>query len=219
VDEGVLHFSIITPLLALCQNAYNRTMKHRYVVGIDEVGRGPIAGPVSVCAVLIPRNLGRKDFRGVRDSKKLSSKKREEWFLYMKDKKEKGRLNYAVASVGPKKIDDIGISKSIRLATKRAIDRLGVRPEECKVLLDGGLSAPSKFKDQKTIIKGEDKEFSIALASVIAKVTRDKKMRRLSGVYPHYLFEEHKGYGTFKHYQIIRKKGMCEIHRRSFIHL
>jgi ribonuclease HII len=219
MNEGVLHLLIITSLLAPCQNAYNRGMKHRYVVGIDEVGRGPIAGPVSVCAVLIPRDLCGKDFKGVRDSKKLTPKKREEWFLYTKVKKDKGEINYAVASVGAKKIDDIGISKSIKLATQRAIHRLGVKPEECLVLLDGGLSAPSEFKNQKTIVRGEDKEFSIALASVIAKVTRDRKMCRLSDVYPNYLFSEHKGYGTPTHYRIIKEKGMCEIHRKSFIHL
>lgn len=207
----------------MCKMPYimenNKEMNYKYTIGIDEVGRGPLAGPVSVCAVLIPQSLSEEDFKGVRDSKKLSSKQRDYLFLRFKSLQKEGFIRYSVASTSSKRIDEIGIALAIKMALKRAINNLGAVPSECRVLLDGGLTAPTYFQNQETIIHGDDVEYAIAVASVIAKVTRDRKMERLSKVYPDYLFHEHKGYGTKEHYRRLKDNGLCKIHRKSFIHL
>jgi len=188
--------------------------KHKYIIGIDEVGRGPIAGPVTVGAVLLPRCFNWKNFKGLKDSKKLSPKNREAWFSKVI---ESDRIKYSVSSVGHKIIDSKGISYAIRTAVKNSINSFDVDPLECLVLLDGGLRAPDKFIFQKTIIRGDEKEFSIALASILAKVTRDRKMISFAKKYFKYGFDIHKGYGTKKHYEFIRKYGVCDIHRKSYI--
>ena len=184
-----------------------------YIIGIDEVGRGPIAGPVTVGAVLLPNSYSWHDFKGLKDSKKLTKKDREVWFSQVRGM---GGISYKVSSVSEKVIDKKGIVYSIRLAILRSLNKLDVNPKECLVLLDGGLCAPKKFVYQKTIIRGDEKEYSIALASIMAKVTRDRKMVQLSKKYPEYGFDSHKGYGTKRHYEEIKKHGMCDIHRRSF---
>jgi ribonuclease HII len=194
-------------------------MSHKYLVGIDEVGRGPIAGPVSIgIAVLpIPNNLPRNFFKGIKDSKKLTPESREEWFKKANEAKKNNLLDFCVESIGNKIIDSKGISFAIKNAIKKAIEKLNLKPDECKILLDGSLKAPEEFKDQKTIIKGDEKEPIISLASIVAKVTRDKRMVSYSKKYSDYGFEVHKGYGTRKHYERINKNGLCEIHRRSFL--
>ncbi|MBL7045434.1 MAG: ribonuclease HII [Parcubacteria group bacterium] len=197
----------------------NKEMKQKYTIGVDEVGRGPIAGPVFVCAVLIPDTLGKEDFKGIRDSKKLSPKKRDMFFEQFKVLHDKGYIQYSVASVGSKTIDEKGISFAIKAALTKSISGLNAKPEECRVLLDGGLTAPEDFLNQETIIHGDDVEYSIAAASVIAKVSRDREMEKLSEIYPEYLFHQHKGYGTKLHYEKLKEHGLCKIHRRSFIHL
>ena len=189
-----------------------------YIIGVDEVGRGPIAGPVTVCAAMVPRGFVFAGVCGDRpnDSKKLSAKKREEWFLYAK---EHPKISYTTSSVSPSVVDKIGISRATALAVERSIKKLsstwGSDPQ-VEVLLDGLLYAPAEYK-QKTIIKGDEKEPIISLASIIAKVTRDKYMTKLAKKYLEYGFERHKGYGTKKHYEYIKKYGISDVHRRSFL--
>jgi len=188
--------------------------KYSYIVGIDEVGRGPVAGPVTVGAVLIPTHYSWEDFEGLKDSKKLTELKREVWFSHIEESKD---ISYAVSSVSEKFIDSDGIVPAIREALRQSITKLDVEPHDCSVLLDGGLFAPEEYAHQQTVIRGDEKEFAIALASIMAKVTRDRNMVEFSKKYPEYGFDTHKGYGTKKHYEQIKKHGMCDIHRRSFL--
>ena len=188
--------------------------KYKYIIGIDEVGRGPIAGPVTVCALLLPKKYSWRNFQRLKDSKKLTGNGREIWFSKVRATDD---ISYAVSSVGEKTIDTKGVVPSVRIAILRSLNKLDVNPKDCLVLLDGGLSAPEEFIHQKTIIKGDERECAIALASIMAKVTRDRKMIRLSKKYSEYGFESHKGYGTRKHYEQIKKHGTCELHRTSFL--
>ena len=150
-----------------------------------------------------------------RDSKKLSEKKREEWFEQIQGKALD--MESAVAFSSNKVIDTKGIVKAIEMAIEKIFAGFKKRPEECLVLLDGNLKAPKEFKNQKTIIKGDEKEPVISLASIVAKVSRDRYIVKLSEKYPEYCFEKHKGYGTKLHYEMIKKHGLCNIHRRSFL--
>ncbi len=203
-------------------------MKYQYIIGIDEVGRGPLAGPVTVGAVCISADFKRSFFRGIKDSKKLSAKAREMWREKALNFQRKivrrslaGQFLYAVSSVAPSVIDKIGINKAIARAMKKSLSvlqkKLGAKESECLVLLDGGLRAPAQYQHQKTIIKGDEKESVIALASIFAKVNRDKKMEKFAIKYPEYGFEKNKGYGTEYHCKKIRKHGPSKIHRKSFI--
>lgn len=199
----------------LYNSRVKKTIKdYKYIIGIDEVGRGPIAGPVTVGAVLLPVGFSWKDFEGLRDSKKLTEKSREVWFSKVSEMKD---ISYKVTSVSEKYIDSCGIVSAIQKALCLSLKKLNVDPKKCLVLLDGGLHAPKEFIYQKTIIKGDEKECTIALASVMAKVTRDRKMVQFSEKYPGYGFDTHKGYGTKKHYEGIKKHGICELHRISFL--
>ena len=189
-------------------------MKKRYLVGIDEAGRGPLAGPVSVAAVVSIRRGGFNN--KIRDSKKLSEPKREEWFKWLKEKQKKGELKFAVSLVGEKIIDEQGIVPAVRIGIKRCLNRLKLNPAQCRVLLDGSLKAPKIYQDQETIIRGDETVSIIALASIAAKVTRDRKMVRLSKRFPNYQFSIHKGYGTRAHYAALRRHGLSPLHRRSF---
>jgi len=195
--------------------------KTEYVIGIDEAGRGPLAGPVTVAALIMPRSLKIQKSK-LADSKKLSVKQREEWFKYIKEHPD---IYFATASVSAKTIDMIGISKALRIAISRSLTNLenikhrvfDIFKEE--VLLDGLLQAPAKYKNQKTIIKGDEKIPAISLASIVAKVTRDKKMICLAKKYPQYGFEIHKGYGTKLHYGKIKKYGVSREHRKTYLHI
>jgi ribonuclease HII len=187
----------------------------RYIIGVDEVGRGPLAGPVTVGAVAVPIHLIAR-FKDVRDSKKLTPTKREEWRERVHEAGKDG-MRWAVASSSSSIIDGRGLTYAIRKALHEAIRKLAVDPEHCIVLLDGGLKAPERWREQRTIIKGDEKEPAIALASIIAKVHRDRVMERWSLVYPDHGFHVHKGYGTRAHYLAIKKKGITPIHRRSFL--
>lgn len=218
-------------------------MRKRCVIGIDEVGRGPLAGPVTVAAVALPRNfqflisnLPRTEpkvlVRGfqspklkLRDSKKLSPKQREIWFRHIT---KELLLPYAVASVSAKIIDKINVSNAANLAATRAFIKLTknykLKTKSCKIFLDGGLYIrvnPLLNKlyprlSASTIIKGDEKIPSIALASIVAKVTRDRLMKKLHKKYPRYGFAQHKGYGTKAHIKAIKKLGLSPIHRKSF---
>ena len=186
----------------------------KYLVGIDEVGRGPLAGPVAVGVLVMKENL--KIFGKIRDSKKLSEKQREEWFEIICAERQRGALDFSVSFVSHIMIDKRGLAWALRTATARALTRLAI-PTDSAIFLDGGLRAPEIFKNQKTIIKGDEKIPVIALASIVAKVTRDHLMIRMAEKYPQYGFERHKGYGTKEHFATIKKHGLCPIHRRSFL--
>jgi len=193
----------------------------KYLIGIDEVGRGPLAGPVTIGTVLIEKSkatkiLNRLKKLGLKDSKKLNHKKRELLFKEVFLLKKEGIIESNTTSLSAQNIDEIGISKCLKKAIVTSLQKFKKIPEECDVKLDGSLYAPVKYPNQETIIKGDDKELIIAIASVIAKITRDRKMIKLSKVYPEYGFEVHKGYGTLMHRNNIKKHGVCELHRRSY---
>ena len=198
----------------------------QWTVGIDEVGRGPLAGPVAVGAVCVDmahakEKLSRADFRalfsGIKDSKKLSPQKREEWYLKIVSAKKSGLLDFAVTYISAKEIDTKGLAPSIRKALQKSLKKVAPDPTHTRVLLDGSLYAPAEYTDQKTIIKGDLKEPIIGLASIVAKVSRDRLMTRYSKKYPQYDFEVHKGYGTRTHYEKIKRYGLSPLHRKSFL--
>lgn len=181
--------------------------KYEYIAGVDEVGRGPLAGPVCAAAVILPKGLV---IDGVNDSKKLTEKRREAIYEVIK----KDAIAWAVAFVEPEVIDEINIRQATHLAMQKAVDALEVKAEF--LLVDGSdkidFNTPSEY-----IIKGDAKSQSIAAASVMAKVTRDRYMVEMAKEYPHYAFEKNKGYGTKLHMEGIREVGLCPLHRRSFI--
>ena len=197
----------------------------RYTIGIDEVGRGALAGPVVVAAALLKaRNmfggncgLGR---RNMKDSKKLSSKQREAWFNYFNNSSD---IQFALARVYPRRIERMNISRAANLAAERATKRLMAnskwRTARSRIFLDGGLFLGNgeQPRSAKTLVKGDDKIPAIAVASIIAKVTRDRFMVRLAKKYPAYGFDIHKGYGTKAHYRALRKCGPCDAHRKTFL--
>jgi ribonuclease HII len=188
----------------------------KYIIGIDEVGRGPLAGPVAIGAFKMPADFDGKNFGKIKDSKKLTPEKREEIDKKLKKLKKEKIVDFFVCFQSAKQIDKLGLSKAIRNCIESGMKKLKVKPKECLVLLDGGLKAPKIFKNQKTIIKGDEKERAIAFASIVAKVSRDALMCRLAKKYPEYCFEIHKGYGTKKHRDLIAKYGLSAEHRRSF---
>ena len=199
-------------------------MQIKWMIGIDEAGRGPLAGPVAVGALCVQKDFDWRLIPGVTDSKKLSHKNREAIFMRARQLQKEGELSYKVSMVSASVIDRVGITRAVQLGINRALIRLSkhrgqipVTGRTC-VKLDGLLKAPPEFKNQKTIIKGDQTEKVIGLASIMAKVTRDRYMIRMSKAWPYslYGFEIHKGYGTKKHLDCIRKYGSCPIHRLSF---
>jgi len=197
----------------------------KYIIGIDEVGRGPLAGPVVLGVVAIPQNfrLKNKKLGRLKDSKKLSEAQREKWFSYFTQEKQ---ILFSVARAYPLQIDTINISRAANRAALHAYKRLVSRHKSLKnshrVLLDGGLYLGNKSLSKekygaKTVVKGDEKHLPIMIASIIAKVTRDRYMVRLAKKYPGYGFELHKGYGTAAHVKAIRKKGPTPAHRMSFL--
>lgn len=191
----------------------------RVLVGIDEVGRGPLAGPVAVGAVAFLSPISREDFPKARDSKKLSARAREEIAAQVDTYAAKGQLAYTVQYASAGAVDRDGIVSSIYDALARALEALSLDPAHTDVRLDGALKAPNTFLRQKTIIRGDETELSISLASIVAKVARDHLMEEEGRRYPQYGFEKHKGYGTVFHYQAIREHGLCPLHRVSFVDL
>lgn len=188
-----------------------------FCVGIDEAGRGPLAGPVAVGAAMVPVDFDWKVLPGVTDSKQVSAKKRAVIFGCAKKLRNEGRLDFAVSLVSARQIDKLGIVPAIALAMHRAISRLNLDPRNIHVKLDGGLKAPEQFV-QETIIKGDQKEKVIGLASICAKETRDAYMRQIAAKpqFAAYDFAAHKGYGTAAHRAAIKKHGLCVEHRQSF---
>ena len=177
------------------------------ICGVDEAGRGPLAGPVYAAAVILPSDC---IIEGLNDSKKLTEKKREALFDEIKEK----ALAYGIASADEKEIDEINILNATFLAMKRAIASLSVRPD--LALIDGN-QKPHTDIEEVTVIKGDAKSMSIAAASVLAKVSRDRFMLEMAEKYPQYEFARHKGYGTKLHYEKIAQYGVCDIHRRTFL--
>lgn len=188
-----------------------------HVIGIDEVGRGPLAGPVTVCACAISASFDLSRFSGIKDSKKLTPKKRDEWFDAISGMKDRGELSFAFTSIPSEEIDATGIAVAIQKALDTSLEGLGLDPESVTVMLDGSLHAPKRFARQETIIKGDEKIPVISAASIVAKVMRDRYMDEMALVYPGYGLEKHKGYGTATHCAAIRSLGPTPIHRRSFL--
>lgn len=180
---------------------------YKYVCGVDEAGRGPLAGPVFAAAVILPRNCV---IDGVNDSKKLTEKKREQ--LYSKIKEQS--LAYCVASASVDEIDEINILNATFLAMTRAVSGLQVKADFA--LVDGN-RLPSLEIDAKAVVKGDALSESIAAASILAKVERDHFMFNLANEYPNYAFEKHKGYGTKLHIEMIKKYGASNVHRKTFL--
>jgi ribonuclease HII len=192
----------------------------QYIIGIDEVGRGPIAGPVAVCSFKCEPsffNLISIDIP-LRDSKKLTKKQREKWFEYLKEEKAKGNCDFSVSLVSAEWIDKVGIVRSITKALETSLLKVTKDPKEVSVYLDGGLKAPEQFIYQETIIKGDELHPVISCASIVAKVSRDSLMDTYAKEYPDYGFENHSGYGTKAHYYAIKKYGQTKLHRKSFLH-
>ena len=189
----------------------------RYIIGIDEVGRGPLAGPITLCACRVEKDFDFSHFKKIKDSKKLSAQKREEWFGRISALRMKGLVSFTISSVSADEIDSMGLSHCIRKAIRNILDELAVHPLETEIRLDGSLYAPREFIFQKTIIKGDEKEPIISAASIIAKVTRDRMMEDYGREYPLYKFDEHKGYGTVEHRKAICTYGITPIHRKSFL--
>lgn len=186
-----------------------------WLIGVDEAGRGPLAGPVAVGVVALPPGFDvLHELPGVKDSKLLSRQKREIIFDAVQKRAAQGDLAYCVRLSGNAYIDTYGISRAVRRAVWSGVRRLG-DPAESTVLLDGLLRAPEEYR-QRTVVGGDLRVPVISLASVLAKVTRDRLMERMSARYPQYGFEQHKGYGTPEHRLAIRRHGLCDIHRRTY---
>lgn len=198
----------IERVMAMYEYEHNcRDNGYRAVAGVDEAGRGPLAGPVYAAAVILPNDV---IIKGINDSKKLSEKKREELFEEITEK----AIAYNICSVDEKRIDEINILNATYEAMNGAVNGLSTAPDF--VLIDGnrigGMEIP-----HETVVKGDSKSISIAAASILAKVSRDRFICQMAEKYPEYGFEKHKGYGTKAHNEAILKYGPCPIHRRTFL--
>lgn len=190
---------------------YEHTAQERgyaLICGVDEAGRGPLAGPVCAAAVILPPDL---EIEGLNDSKKLTEKKRDALYDIITEK----ALAYGIAMATEQEIDEINILQATFLAMKRAVEQLSLRPSF--VLVDGNREPDLGDLPLKTIVKGDSLSANIAAASILAKVTRDRYMVEMDARYPQYGFAVHKGYGTQKHYEALRQYDACPIHRRSFL--
>ena len=186
------------------ENAYGQ---FDYICGIDEVGRGPLAGPVVAGAVILPKDC---DILWINDSKKLSAGKREELYTEIQEK----AVAVGIGVVSPERIDEINILQATYEAMRRAVQKLKVAPQ---ILLNDAVTIPQISVPQVPIVKGDTKSMSIAAASIVAKVTRDHMMEKYDSVYPGYKFAQNKGYGSGEHIEALKRLGPSPIHRRSFI--
>ncbi len=188
------------------QNALD--LGYKVVCGIDEAGRGPLAGPVHAAAVILPLGL---EIEGLNDSKKLSEKKREQLFDIICEK----AIDYSIGVATEKEIDEINILNATFLAMHRAVEGLKIKPDYA--LIDGNQYPKIPFVMEETVVKGDAKSMSIAAASILAKVSRDRFMLEKTKEFPQYQFEKHKGYGTKLHYEMLAEYGPSPIHRMSFL--
>lgn len=200
-------------------NYENKLIKSGFsrICGIDEVGRGPLAGPVVACALTInnSKNFAAEKFKKLKDSKKLSAKQREKWHRALL---ENGCVKFGIGIVSEKIIDKINILEATKSAMQKALENLTCKLADKPdfLLIDGNFILEQIDLNQKAVLRGDEKIISIAAASIIAKVTRDKMMLKYHKKYPDYFFDKHKGYGTKLHFEMIKKHGPCPIHRRSF---
>lgn len=209
---------------------------NEFIIGIDEVGRGPLAGPVAVCAFgfcvrqdlaqdfnILIENAKTEHKLKLKDSKKLSAKQREKWLEVILDWQKQGICDFAISYVSNENIDKFGIAPCIKKALaeslKKMLDQNKLQPAECKVLLDGGLKAPDEYINQETFIKGDEDYPQISFASIVAKVSRDKIMANYAKKYPGYGLDTNMGYGSAAHMQALKTHGLTPIHRKTFIHL
>ena len=182
---------------------------YKLIAGMDEAGRGPLAGAVFVAMCIMPLNKD-KIIKGVNDSKKLSPVKREELF----EKIKQIAISYSICSVDEKEIDNINILEATKLGMQKCLEQIKIKPDYCLVDYVAKLNLNTQFQ---TIVKGDAKSYSVACASILAKVARDKYMENLAKEYPNYAFDKHKGYPTKLHYDLISKYGISPVHRKSFL--
>lgn len=195
-------------LLKEDENKLYKDKNIQYICGIDEAGRGPLAGPVVVGAVILPKD---SFIEGINDSKKISEKKREKIYDLIVSE----AVSYGVGIVDQNEIDEVNILNATKHALTMAIEKLNPKPDI--ILVDALTNIDTKGIPYKSIVKGDAKEYSIAAASIIAKVTRDRMMQEWDTVFPQYGFGKHKGYGTAAHIAAIKEYGPCLLHRKSFI--
>ncbi len=196
----------LTNLKSMEKQLYEKGFE--YICGIDEAGRGPLAGPVVVAGVIMPKD---SMIEGVNDSKKVSEKKREKLYDVILEE----AISYSVAIIGQDIIDEINILNATKQGVTKVVEELDVKPN--LILVDALTHINTKGIPYDSIIKGDAKCYNIAAASIIAKVTRDRIMREWDEIYPQYGFINHKGYGTAKHIEALKEYGPCPIHRRTFI--
>ena len=196
----------LTNLKSMEKELYEKGFE--YICGIDEAGRGPLAGPVVVAGVIMPKD---SMIEGVNDSKKVSEKKREKLYDLILEE----AISYSVAIIGQDVIDEINILNATKEGVTKVVEGLDVKPN--LILVDALTHINTKGIPYDSIIKGDAKCYNISCASIIAKVTRDRIMREWDEIYPQYGFINHKGYGTAKHIQALKEYGPCPIHRRTFI--
>lgn len=238
-----------------CYNLFvnKKLMLKEYLIGIDEAGRGPLAGPVAIGISFIPKQFQKEVFSllkkaGLNDSKQVKEYKREELYILLDQLKKEEKINWTVSLISAKVISDKGISYAIKFGIKKGLEKIlachpgykdchpglvpgsrnktersrnksGMTVPEITLELDGALKIPQgTWKKSSVIIKGDTIKPSIMIASIVAKVTRDRYMKKLSKKYPEYLFEIHKGYGTVKHRALIKKHKMCKEHRVGWCH-
>lgn len=198
-------FERLTNLKAYENELHQKGFK--YICGIDEAGRGPLAGPVVIASVIMPED---SMIEGVNDSKKVSEKKREAIYEQILEE----AISYGVAIIGQDEIDDINILNATKKGLTMSLKELSIKPD--LILVDALEHIDTLGIPYEPIIKGDAKAYSISAASIIAKVTRDRIMREWAEVYPQYGFDAHKGYGTAKHIAAIKENGICPIHRKTF---
>lgn len=196
-------------------------LENNFIYGIDEVGRGPVAGPTVVCLCGILENIKKKDLENelkltLQDSKKLTEKNREKWRDFLIELQEQSKCIFAIGQRDSVFIDNFGISKAINESIDDCL--LKINPEKnAKIFLDGGIYLDKVFTNQETIIKGDENILPITLASIFAKVYRDNLMNEMDAKFPNYNLKKHKGYGTKEHFDAIKKHGTCEIHRTTYL--
>lgn len=193
--------------MELYENDLRLKSRYEIICGVDEAGRGPLAGPVFTAAVILPHNC---DIKGLNDSKKLTEKKRELLFDEIISK----AAAYSIVSVDEKTIDKVNILNATLQGMFKAVKSLTITPD---ITLIDGNKVPNGLENAKWVVGGDAKYACIAAASILAKVSRDRYMLSMAEKYPQYFFEKHKGYGTKLHYEMLEKYGPCEIHRRTFI--